>query len=442
MTTGVRRMSNEAMRGYSPLGPLWRALVSLAVFPVSVGAFAADESIKDHCNGAAADLEPTQHGWFWTWENDVVSAIKSDKYYTQGAQVGYTFENDRDDPGFLAHITSPLCRLLGFNASGDGAKVLGARSLFIGQQLFTPRDTESLDPIPNDRPYAGWAHLGLRLELLQPLANSDRKGAIGHRRWRTHTLELQAGVVGESARGEETQRAAHDISDSNTVSGWRNQIDDRFGGQAFYNFSTRWGSLEVGKCCYGLMGDWLFAAGGAAGNLQQYAELGMVARLGRNMGPMAQRAIVPSALTASQRSNDANVLAQQAPNLDTEECGFLFRAKECYVFVGAAARGVRKNIFLEPALSGAGAEISPDHFVYELTWGVRARYSWARFDYISTTRSREFKPAPANPFDGDGRHDFGSFTMTCYGEFGGYSGSWQFLCPGIVTGIVGFLVFR
>ena len=425
---------------------VWLSVVfAVNLFGAASARGADDSGFKDYCNGATDNIEPAQHGWYWTLENDVAGAIKSDKYYTQGAQIGYTFRYDKDDAGLMARAASPLCRLFGFDANGaNGSKVLGAGTLLIGQQLFTPRDTSALAPIPDDRPYAGWLYLGLRQELLQPLAASSGNGSEGHRRWRTHALELQLGVVGPSALGEQTQRAAHDLDGSDHSNGWDNQISDRFGAQAFYNFSTRLDSFEIGNGSSGVVADWLFHAGGAAGNLQQHVEAGTVVRLGRNMGPMQQRTIVPSALTASLKSTDPTVLAMQAakPNLDTKECGFLFGAKECYVFAGVAARGVRKNIFLESTTNGAGALVSPDRLVYELTWGFRARYSWARFDYISTTRSREFQPAPANPLDGDGRHAFGSFTMSCYGEFGRYDGKWRFACPGIVAAAIGFLAFR
>jgi len=420
------------------------AMTSAAVSPtfaqqLTTSGNSHSTQFKDHCNGATDNFQPAQHGWYWTWENDAAGVVKSDSYYTQGAQVGYTLRK-HDDPGFLQRLASPLCKALGFTANGDvGDKVLSAGSIFFGQQLFTPKDTTIATPIPDDRPYAGWAYVGSRLELLQPLAYS----AQGHRRWRTHSFELQVGAVGPLAQGEATQRAFHDLDESAQSNGWDNQISNRFGWQAFYHYSTRLYSFAMGKCCSGLSGDVLLQGTGALGNLQTYGGGTAVLRIGRNMGPMAQRTIAPSALTASLRSVDANgETLPLSSNLDTTECRFLFRAKECYVFVGASARGVAKNIFLDGVASGAGADISPEPLVYELTWGFRARYSWARFDYISTTRSREFEPAPANPLERKGRHDFGSVTMSCYGEFGGYSGKWQFLCPGFVAAVTGFLVLR
>jgi hypothetical protein len=332
--------------------------------------------------------------------------------------------------------------LLGFNGNGEvGSKVLGASTVLIGQQLFTPRDTTTSAPLPDDRPYAGWAYLGLRQELLQPLEPSTSSGSEGHRRWRTHSFELQLGVVGPSAGGEWTQRRAHDFDESPQSNGWHNQITDRFGWQAYYNFSNRMWSFDIGGCCDALVGDVLLQAMGAAGNLQQYAEAGGVVRLGRNMGPMAQRTMVPSALTASLRPIDA---AAAKLNSDTTTCDtvWLFRPQECYVFAGVAARGVVKNIFLDKTTTGAGANISPEEFVYEFTWGARLRYNWVRFDYISSTRTREFEPSPGNPLDSEGRHSFGSLTMSCYGQFGNNSGKLQWVCPGFVFGVAAFLAAR
>jgi len=405
--------------------------------PLLAGAQSASSS--DYCNGATDDFQPVHHGFYWTWENDAVGVVKSDSYYTQGAQVGYTIKYNRD-PGFLARTASHLCKLVGFKANGEqGSKVLSAGSFFIGQQLFTPKDTDVNTPIPDDRPYAGWAYAGTRLELLQPLKLSED----GRRRWVTHSFEFQAGVVGRHAQGEGTQRAFHDLDGSNQSNGWDNQISDRFGGQAYYTFSTRLFSFDIGNCCQGANTDVLFHGALGAGTLQTHAEVGAVWRIGRNMGPMAQRTVVPSALSATMQPLKA-VETQQAfqPNMDTKECSFLFRAKECYVFVAAAARAVDKNIFVEPAASGAGRDIDLEAYVYELSWGARVRYRWARFDYISTTRSREFSPAPANPLERRGRHDYGSLTMSCYGAFDGYGGEWEWVCPGFVAALTGFLVLR
>jgi lipid A 3-O-deacylase len=405
----------------------------------------AADKLEDYCNGGSEEYQPPHHGWYVTWENDVVGIIPSDKYYTQGAQAGYTYKNS-DLPSWVNRANSWLCKTLRFATSGDGrAKALSSSALFLGQQLFTPRDTTRIDPIPDDRPYAGWLYAGGRIDLVQALEMSP----LGHRRWRTHTFELQLGVVGARAFGMQTQQQFHDLSNDTAQSnGWDHQLDNRFGAQGFYNYSTRLTSFKVGS----LIGDVLFGASAAIGNLQIYGEGGATLRIGRNMGPLAQRAIVPTISTMTMQplpvdsSGAVSVETNQrrerlSQSDDAQSCKYL-GAIECYVFIGMAGRGIAKNEFLEPASSGAGSAIHRESFVYDLSYGARIRYEKFRIDYISTTRSREFSPGPANPLQNEGRHDFGSLTVSCYGSFGGYDGYWQFVCPTFVGAMVGFLAFR
>jgi lipid A 3-O-deacylase len=419
----------------SAFGVSIAALLAVVITASFTSAQASDGSrYDDYCNGATDTNESAQPGWYWNWENDVAGVIKSDNSYTQGAQLGYTFKYRENDPNLFQRMNSPLCRLFGFKAAGqEGKKLISAGSMYIGQQLYTPRDKNTTLPIPDDRPYAGWGYIGLRQELLRPLQPNAKSG---HRRWVSHSFDLQMGVVGSAALGEETQRAAHALENTAQSNGWDNQITDRFGAQMHYNFSARTGSLDVGSTVL----DALVTGGVALGNIQQSAEIGGMLRWGRNMGPIMPRAVNPSPFTASMLpvGEAANGNSQ---NNDSRDCAWL-RAQECYGFIGVTARGVRRNVFLEPTLSGAGANISPEPLVYEATFGVRLRYKWARFDYVSTTRSREFNPAPANPLERKGRHDFGSLTMSCYGNFGDNSGDWQWVCPGVVAGIVGFLALR
>lgn len=403
----------------------------------------ADDEDDDYCNGASDEYVQPHHGWYFTWENDAAGVIKSDSYYTQGAQAGYAYKNS-DLPAFATRANSFLCKVLRFSSSGDGrAKALSSSTVFLGQQLFTPRDTTRLDPIADDRPYAGWAYVGGRMDLVQALELSPNS----HRRWRTHTVELQVGVVGPHAAGKATQRQFHG-DDNVGASGWDNQITNRFGAQMFYNYSTRLMSFPVGA----LISDALFHGSAALGNLQVYGEAGATLRLGRNMGPLSQRAIVPSVSNMSMEplpvdnsgmvSAETNARRQRMRESDdTQKCKYL-GAQECYVFVGATARGVAKNAFLEPALSGAGSGISTETLIYDVSFGARLRYEKFRIDYISTTRTREFSPAPANPLQREGRHDFGSLTVSCYGSFGDYDGKWQFVCPTFVGAVAALVALR
>jgi len=412
--------------------------------------FAANPT-EDYCNGADDTYHPPHHGWYVTWENDAIGFPKSDHGYTQGAQAGYTYKNS-DLPTWVNRANSWLCEMLRFSPSGvDRAKAQSSSSLFLGQQLFTPVDTERFDPIPDDRPYAGWLYGGGRIDLVQALELSSKD----HRRWQTHTFELHMGVVGSHALGRETQQNFHELfGDHKQVNGWHNQLGNRFAAQGYYNYSRRLTSFGVGS----MVSDVLLGGSAGIGTLQLYGDAGLTLRLGRNMGPLSQRAILPTISTISLQP-----LPVDAPSLpnredppseelrthrmrlnqssDARSCTY-FRAIECYVFFGVSGRGVAKNEFLDAASSGGGSAIDTESFIYDISFGARLRYEAFRFDFISTRRSREFSSAAADLSGDNGSHGFGSLTVSCYGSYGGYDGYWQFLCPSFVGVMVGLLALQ
>jgi lipid A 3-O-deacylase len=447
LSSGVG-LANFIEGAFKPMIRWQRAFVGVMGVMLAAAELANAADDRDYCNGSLAIYEPPHDGWYFTWENDALGAIRSDQYYTQGAQVGYTFDN-QSLPAFVTDANSWLCKLFNFSYRGEeNDKVQSATTVFLGQQLFTAKDKSRTDPIPDDRPYAGWLYAGNRLDLVQGLKLSEDN----RRRWKTHTLELQLGVVGPAALGKSTQQKFHDVlydwfkSDTEVSQGWDNQLPNQFGAQLHYHFSTRLGSVAM----LSGIGDAILNASAAVGNLQTYGEAGVTFRFGRNMGPLAQRAMVPSASNMSMQalppdSGSASIDAQRqhaADATDTKECRML-RAEECYVFAGVNARAVGRNIFVDSAPSGAGTLIHREPFVYDLTAGVRVRYEKFRIDYITSVRSREFSPAAANPFDADGRHSFGSLTVSCYGAYGDRSnGNWEILCPGFVAAIVGILALK
>jgi lipid A 3-O-deacylase len=427
---------------------LWKTATAGMLCSLIALSNSAKAEEHDYCNGDAANYEPPQSGWYFTWENDAIGLIRSDQYYTQGAQVGYTFNNG-SLPTFATRANSWLCRLFNFSYDGsDRDKAQSSTTSFIGQQLYTARDKSRADPIPDDRPYAGWLYAGGRLDIVQALQLSK----AGRRRWQTHTLELQLGVVGPSALGKATQDQFHEALDdwfdvkTEPSLGWDNELPNQLGAQVHYNYSTRMGSVAM----LSGIGDAIFTGSAAVGNLHVYGEAGITLRYGRNMGPLAQRSMIPSVSNMSMQplppNSDSAAINEARQNIaastDTNKCSFL-GAQECYVFAGINGRGVARNIFVDAAPSGAGTLIHKEPFVYDMTAGARVRYQKFRIDYITTIRSTEFSPSAANPLDAGGRHSFGSLTVSCYGAYGDrYDGKWEILCPGFVGLIVGLLALE
>src|SRR3954454_13877046 len=84
-------------------------------------------------------------------ENDVFNRIgKSDRDYTNGVRLGWLSPALPDLPEGLANITT----IPTFFGEDPVSSVTRRFGISIGQNLYTPADTDTSTPIYNDRPYA------------------------------------------------------------------------------------------------------------------------------------------------------------------------------------------------------------------------------------------------------------------------------------------------
>ena len=89
-------------------------------------------------------------------ENDLFAG--TDRYYTSGVKLSWSspdLEHYSDTP--YASPLLPLFDLLPYiNETGYQKNLV----LALGQNIYTPDNTETTELIRNDRPYAGWLYLG------------------------------------------------------------------------------------------------------------------------------------------------------------------------------------------------------------------------------------------------------------------------------------------
>lgn len=174
--------------------------------------------------GVAADaptpeevaFKPGAAAWIVSMENDKFFA-GTDRHYTQGAKFTRLYNRAADGP--LEKWLSTQFQRFGVKLSG--AKI--ARS--IGQDIFTPGNTDTAALIPNDRPYAGWLYYSIGYHAI----------VDDNRCW---IAEATAGIVGPSAQGEFAQNGWHDVIGVPHANGWANQLHDEPG----FNFAVehRW----------------------------------------------------------------------------------------------------------------------------------------------------------------------------------------------------------
>lgn len=142
-------------------------------------------------------------------END--GAIKpndsTDRYYTSGVKLDFALQ-PRFARGFADFVP------LGEEFSRDRT----AFGVAVTQKIFTPWKRFRSDPPRDDHPFAGYLFGSF---YLQRATLDDENGASTF-----DQLQLDLGVVGPSALGEEAQREVHNITNERVPSGYNKQLHD------------------------------------------------------------------------------------------------------------------------------------------------------------------------------------------------------------------------
>lgn len=244
----ARTMNSEARRP-----PPAAALARLLSLPLLVGCAAQPTA------GAGQGEAPAPaRAVSLTLDNDIFAA--SDKHYTSGVRLALALPA----PGALADRAA---------ASGLASDV----GLVVGQQIFTPENLTSTEPVDDDRPYAGWLYAGIVLRL----RGGDPWDLPGGRPV-LDTFELDVGVVGPGSLADTTQRAVHRALGATEPAGWDHQVRH---GPAFQLSWLRRVSLARWRLPLGLEADLTPHAGATGGTVLCSARVGATLRLGFGIPP-------------------------------------------------------------------------------------------------------------------------------------------------------------
>jgi lipid A 3-O-deacylase len=284
-------------------------------------------------------------------ENDSLP-FESDKHYTQGLRLSYLAPDLRPDSGWEKPFQL-------FDLLGTGPNQSRRYSFAIGQNIFTPKNGQTTTPSPKDRPYAGWLYGSINM-----LQDTDARH-LDH-------LELDLGVVGPEAFGEQVQNGYHNIIGVGDFHGWHDQIQDEPGLVLAYDRS--WRVPLIGNGYNGV--DIVPEAGATVGNVYDYAEAGALLRMGWNLrqdyGPVRIR----PALSGTDY-------------VDTDYSDGPWGG---YFFLGTQGRAVARNIFLQGNTFRNSAHIGKKTFVGDLEAGVSVfRTAGWRLDVMGMRRSVEFE---------------------------------------------------
>jgi lipid A 3-O-deacylase len=290
-------------------------------------------------------------------END--SFGSTDQYYTNGIKIGGGIPADK----VIGLFSRPPNALL--DAISDGSS--NHFGLFIGQNIYTPRDITIAAPQPNDRPWAAWAYIGAVAQSVK----DDR----------LHTVEFDLGFVGPPALGRQVQTLWHDIVDAPEPQGWDNQIRAEPGLMLTYVHKRRYGpSTGVQVVPH---------AGASIGNVMTLVRAGGIVRVGQNMTGFGPDSIEPGGAMLKNTRRQQDEGRRQS--------------WEWFAFAGVDGRVVPYNIFLDGSLFRDGPSIARNDTVYDITAGLSARIDKVRLSVTRVKRSEEF--------DGGGKQRFYSINL-------------------------------
>jgi hypothetical protein len=283
------------------------------------------------------------------FENDTFSG--NDRYYTNGFLFAWQPPPSATPEWVRAATRNPL---LFFPENGVARLGFG-----FGQKIFTPEDTDLRDPPLTDRPYAGWLYGSISL-------TSYTEHALG-------SFELQLGLIGPSALGEQVQNNTHDILNIDRALGWNTQIKDEPGINLIATRQWRYNWLSPLRD--GLSFGVVPTVSASLGNVQTYASAGGLFRFGTalesDFGPPRVRPVAAG-----------SVFYEPAP------------AWSWYVFAGVEGRAVFRDITLDGNTWRDSRSVDRQTLVGDASVGLAVFTPFGRITATYTVRTEEFEKQP------------------------------------------------
>jgi hypothetical protein len=291
-------------------------------------------------------------------ENDLFGG--TDEHYTSGFKLSWSSRDlEQLSDSRYASPLLPLFNILPYINEKNYQKNL---VFSLGQNIYTPVDTDAYALIEDDRPYAGWLYLGI--------------GVVWKDEVVKNSLVLDIGVVGSWSLAEQTQRLIHDLRDIDSPNGWDNQLEDEVGFTLAYERTWRWPKDQRRN---GFGWEMLPHAGLAVGTVRTFANVGAELRAGFNLpDDFGTPSIGPSATTSTP------VDGQMAADRAWFDLG-------AYLFLRVDGRAVARNIFLDGNTFSDSPSVDKYPFVADLSAGVAMNIRNTKIAYALVYRTEEFE---------------------------------------------------
>lgn len=303
------------------------------------------------------------------WENDTFTGTDQD--YTNGLKLTWS-KPYRQRRSQKRGLTTWMINWLPFVRD---PKAKRTTSFSLGQDIYTPENTDRTDLIVDDRPYAGYTYISYGF---QSQMNNRRD-----------VWEIDIGVVGPLSQGEAVNQFAHDTLGLDRSNGWDNQLDNELGIEAVWEAKVRAGQMFARN---GLGADFIFHFGGGIGNIAIYANLGCEFRFGWS---------VPNDFGTCPIRPGCDAVMSMDDGVD----GFGGDGSATYFFLAMDGRLVLHDIFLDGNTFEDSHSVDKEPLVADFMAGVTFRHNRLRLSYAFVYRTKEFETK-------DDNHAFGAISIS------------------------------
>lgn len=302
-------------------------------------------------------------------ENDMFNG--TDNGYTSGINfswVSANLQNYFNDP-CLPNWARRFNQI--FESAQPSAGTSRNMVITAGQLMYTPSDRTRTDVIRNDRPYAAWLYLGLGYN-----ARNDQ---------RMDSVEINLGMVGPAALGQQAQNIIHDMRGIPRFNGWSNQLKNEPGIQVVAERKKRWESKQENEGF-----DAIVHYGTSLGNVRTYINSGFTLRAGR----------IPDDFGTSPIRPGGDSSAPTVGNFTRH-----LRNGGLHAFISLDARLVARDIFLDGNTFSDGPRIEKRRYVGDLASGIAWQWPGGKLAYARYVRGKEFSAQQHS-------HGYGSITLS------------------------------
>lgn len=312
----------------------------------------------------SAGAEPAPRtGSVWTiqTENDAITSTPggSDRFYSNGLRVGWTSG------------TELVPQAVGEAARGVWGDGITRVSVNISHQVYTPTNIRRITPNPRDRPLAGY--LAATFSVLHDTDNSRS------------VVAATVGMIGPAALGREVQNNWHELIRIPINRGWKSQLPNEPQLQLLAERTWRVGIARAG----GFEVDMLPSLTAGIGTVRDYVQSGFIFRLGQGLGRDFGAARIRPGVTGGDAFTVAPGMAW-------------------YVFAGASAQVVARDVFLDGTLWQDSASVRRQWLIGAMEAGVAVIWRGVRLSYTQTWQTRSFAGQRGGLFN------FGSLAASVY----------------------------